>query len=231
MTHALVVAVRDALTAHADPVKAAGAQRYMKSAMPFYGVPMPLLRRLVKTAVAEHPLPDEDAWRPTLLDLWDTARHREDRYAALAIAAAPRYRPYATAMAAMDLYEHFVRSGAWWDLVDETSHRVGGVLAAHPAEATPLLQGWSRDPDLWIRRASIICQLDRKSQTDLDLLRYAIEGSIDDPDFFARKAIGWALRQHARVDPQWVMDAVTAYGDRLSPLSRREALKHLTPAE
>ena len=49
---------------------------------------------------------------------------------------------------------------------------------------------------------------------------------VRDPDFFARKAIGWALRQHARTDPAWVLHFVAGHPE-LSGLSRREALKHL----
>ena len=44
-----------------------------------------------------------------------------------------------------------------------------------------------------------------------------------DPEFFVRKAIGWALRQHEKRDGA----AVRAFvHPELSPLSRREALKH-----
>ena len=51
--------------------------------------------------------------------------------------------------------------------------------------------------------------------------------NLDDRDFFLRKAIGWALRQYARTDPDWVRAFVAAHDDRISGLSRREALKHL----
>jgi 3-methyladenine DNA glycosylase AlkD len=40
-------------------------------------------------------------------------------------------------------------------------------------------------------------------------------------------AIGWALRQHARTEPDWVRAEVARLGDRPSGQSRREALKHL----
>jgi len=43
-----------------------------------------------------------------------------------------------------------------------------------------------------------------------------------------RKAIGWALRDYARTDSEWVRSFVTDHLDVLSPLSRREAMKHLT---
>jgi len=45
--------------------------------------------------------------------------------------------------------------------------------------------------------------------------------------FWIRKAVGWALRQHARVDPDWVRAYVAAHDSELSGLSKREALKHL----
>ena len=47
-----------------------------------------------------------------------------------------------------------------------------------------------------------------------------------DSDFFLRKAIGWALRDYARTDPAWVRSFAETH--ELSPLSRREALKHLS---
>jgi 3-methyladenine DNA glycosylase AlkD len=88
------------------------------------------------------------------------------------------------------------------------------------------MRTWSTDTDRWRRRVSIICQLGSKDATDLELLRDTIEANISDQDFFLRKAIGWALRQHARVDAAWVRAFVDSHPE-LSPLSRREALKHL----
>ena len=81
--------------------------------------------------------------------------------------------------------------------------------------------------DLWLRRSAILSQLTFKEQTDTQLLADCIEPNLEDTSFWIRKAIGWALRQHARTDPGWVRQAVAGYGDRLSGLSRREALKHL----
>ena len=57
-----------------------------------------------------------------------------------------------------------------------------------------------------------------------------IEPNLADREFFIRKAIGWALRQHAHLGPEaggWVREVVAAWGDRMAPLSRREALKNL----
>jgi 3-methyladenine DNA glycosylase AlkD len=89
------------------------------------------------------------------------------------------------------------------------------------------VRGWITDEDLWRRRTSIIVQNGAKSATDDELLTDAIVANLDDRDFFIRKAIGWALRERAKSDPDSVRAFVAAYGDRLSPLSRREATKHL----
>ncbi len=126
----------------------------------------------------------------------------------------------------LDVHEEMIRTGAWWDHVDEVAHRLAELLDAHPAELAVELRVWADDGDFWIRRAAIIAQLQRKDSTDRDLLTAAIEASIGEGEFFLRKAIGWALRDFARTDPDWVRAFVDAHPG-LSPLSRREALKHL----
>jgi 3-methyladenine DNA glycosylase AlkD len=76
----------------------------------------------------------------------------------------------------------------------------------------------------------VICQVGRRDATDLELLRRAINANVDDTSFWLRKGIGWALRDYARTDPDWVRAEVARHGGRLSGLSRREALKHLVTA-
>ena len=87
---------------------------------------------------------------------------------------------------------------------------------------------WSRDPDFWIRRASITSQLRAKGATDTVLLADVIEPNLADREFFIRKAIGWALREFAKTAPDWVEEFVVQHGQELSPLSRREALRRIS---
>jgi 3-methyladenine DNA glycosylase AlkD len=128
-----------------------------------------------------------------------------------------------------------VTTGAWWDVVDNIAgNRVGPILRSSPGIVTPVVRSWAVDDDLWVRRTAILCQLGSKAATDTELLAHVLERNLEDShhgrEFFIRKAVGWALRQHARVDPGWVLDFVAAHDDRLSGLSRREALKHVAPA-
>jgi 3-methyladenine DNA glycosylase AlkD len=223
--------VRRRIADAADPVRAPQMQAYMKSAMPYRGVAAQPLSRLLRVVYDEHPLPDRPTWEAVLRELWDEASYREERYAALALAGHRSYRGYQDPDL-LPLHQHLVVSGAWWDLVDPVASRhVGGVLASYPHPTTEVLRRWLRADDLWLRRSAIIAQLHRRDETDLELLREAIEanleGSAYGSDFFVRKAIGWALRQHARTDPAWVRAFVAEHEQRLSGLSRREALKHL----
>lgn len=222
----LVTAIRGVLAEHADPERAVGQQKYMKSAMPFRGVAMPEVRRLVGALVRAHPIAERVLWETAIRQLWDGAGFREERYAGLIVARHARHRAFAIEESSLDVYRHLILTGQWWDLCDETAHLVGLVLAAHPVSVTPVMRAWSREENLWLRRVAILSQLDRKADTDPALLAYAIDGSIDDPDFFARKGIGWALRKYARTDPEWVRSYVANH-PALPNLSVREALKHL----
>ncbi|MDR2320501.1 MAG: DNA alkylation repair protein [Microbacterium sp.] len=217
----LAAAVREVLRDAADPALAPGQQAYMKSAMPFLGVRVPDVRRLTREAARG--VADADELRDAALGLWRAAEYREERYAAQALMA---LRPLRGRLDMLDVHEEMVRTGAWWDHVDEVAHRLADLLDAHPAELAVELRVWADDEDFWIRRVAIIAQLQRKGATDRALLADAIEPNIADREFFIRKAIGWALRDFARTDPEWVRAFVDAH-PALSPLSRREALKHL----
>ena len=222
----LVVAVRAALQPAAQPERAPQMQRYMKSAMPYLGVPVPIVRRLTRAAERARPIRSRAALVATVRRLWDGADFREERYAAtelLDTASARRLRT----MELLPLYRYLIVDGAWWDHVDEVSHRVAELLAAFPDEMKPVLRAWCTEPDMWLRRSAIISQLGARQATDVELLTDVIEPNLADREFFIRKAIGWALRDYAWTDPDWVRGYVTAHETQLSPLSRRAALRHV----
>lgn len=219
----LPAAVRTSLRAAADASLAPGQQAYMKSAMPFLGVRVPEVRRLVRTLVRDLGIRDPAELATAARELWDDATHREERYAAAALLG---LRPLKGDLSLVPFHEHVARSGAWWDHVDEAAHRVADLHDAHPAETATVVLRWSTDDaSFWVRRLAIISQLGRKDRVDLGLLAAVLEPNLADREFFIRKAVGWSLREVAKVDPDWVRAYVA--GHELSPLSRREALKHL----
>jgi len=227
MSKALIAALRRELAARANPEKAGPMQAYMKSAMPYYGVPTPILRAACREVFAAHPLGSFEEWQSAALTLWRTARHREERYAAIELTGYKLYRAHQT-LETVTMYEEMIVSGAWWDYVDALAvHRIGPLVAAHPKPMKPLMKSWSRSPDMWKRRSAILCQISFKDKTDLGLLYACIEPNLADKEFFIRKAIGWALRQYAWTDPDEVERYVAAREDALSALSKREARKNI----
>lgn len=231
----LVTAIRDALAdpAVGDPERAVAQRAYMKSPMPFRGLGKPELTVLLRPLLGDRALVPHtrEEWSDAVRDLVDHATHREEWYAALAVAGHRVARPWQDPDT-LALYRHVVTSTCWWDIVDPVAADfIGPILLSHRDVVTPLVRADAVDPHLWVRRTAILAQLKHRAATDVDLLADVLdanlEGSLHGKDFFIRKAVGWALRQHARVDADWVREYVDSRASRLSGLSRREALKHL----
>lgn len=215
-----VAELRSVLRRMGDADRAAGQQTYMKSVMPFHGVRVPEVRRLAHDAAGRLVSPDQA--RRLARALWDEATHREERYLAAGLLGAE------VARAELDnvpLIEHMVRTGRWWDYTDDLAGRVRELHERHPLSVGEVVRAWAVDDDLWMRRLAILSQLGRRAAVDLGLLEEVLDPNAAHPEFFVRKAVGWALRDAARTDPGWVLGYVETHD--LSPLSRREALKNL----
>jgi 3-methyladenine DNA glycosylase AlkD len=217
--------IRSELLAGADPERAAGAAAYLKveenGGLPLLGLRRPEVRRLTRAAATAHPA-EPEALIATARDLWDSATYREERYAAQDLLGMRWSRGR---LELLDLHRHMALTGAWWDHVDEVAHRIADLVDSHPDAMATVLRAWSTDDSRWVRRLAILGQLGRGERVDRQMLTDVIEPNVDDLEFFVRKAIGWALREVARHDPDWVRGFVATHA--LSPLSRREALKHL----
>ncbi len=230
--------LRVRLVAAADPGRAPAMQKYTKSAMPFHGVPTPLRRTITKALWTESPPTDAAIWRAQVAELWDAATHREERYAAIDrchwpwLADRRRIRFGFHDREALPMFERLIVAGAWWDLVDELAgHHVGRVLFRHRAETSAILRRWAVGDDLWKRRSAILAQLDHGPELSVGLLVDCIAPSLAPSpfakEFFIAKAIGWALRQHARSDAAWVRGFVQQHRQQLPALSQREAMRRI----
>ena len=219
--------LRSDLKRVADPARASDMQRYMKSVMPYLGVPAPVLRIVFKNVFADVAFKDFESWQSTVLYVWRNARYREELYAAIALCECRQADAFQTPPA-LPVYEELIVTGAWWDLVDVVaSHCVGKLLRAYPRRIGRAMRSWSRSKNIWKRRTAIICQLGFKKETDVELMYACIGPSLDSKEFFLRKAIGWARRQYAWTNPTEVQRYVRANSAKLSPLSKREALRNI----
>lgn len=207
----------------ADPVRAVAMRAYMRDQFPFLGIPTPVRRALSREVLAGAPAPGEDELREVALACWGLPE-REYQYFACDYLA--RYARRCTP-AMLPTLDRLVTTKSWWDTVDALADKVvGEVVLAYPAEVSTM-DSWLDAENLWLIRTAILHQLRYKERTDTQrLFRYCL-ARAGHPDFFVRKAIGWALRQYAWTDPGTVRAFVSAHRDELSPLSVREALKNL----
>ncbi len=216
--------VTSGLAARADAEKAVAMAAYMKTTMPFYGVQADERRRVLRKARRVSPIESADAYRRTVIALWERP-HREEKYCAVDLAVDEKRW---ISFDHLGLYRRLIVEGAWWDFVDLVAAKlVGRVLLDEPAQMWPVLDEWIDDDGMWLRRTAILAQLKHKDATDAGkLFEYCLRRASE-TEFFIRKAIGWALREYAKTDPDAVRVFLAAHGEELSGLSVREASKHL----
>jgi 3-methyladenine DNA glycosylase AlkD len=206
----LIAALRAAFASHADAKNAGPMQAYMKSALPFYGIPAPLRRKLTTGAVTAHPCRSSAELAATMLALFRDARFREERYAAVELPRLPAAHRKLVDLSLLPVAEALIRESAWWDLVDDLSGELlQQLLLRHPTETKPVLRRWSKGDDLWLRRAAMLCQRGLKAEAfDAVLLYDCILPSIGAAtfanEFFIKKGIGWALRERSYAAPEEV---------------------------
>ncbi|MER5450648.1 DNA alkylation repair protein [Streptomyces sp. NPDC002766] len=207
----------------ADPARAAPMRAYMKDVAPFLGLTTPVRRALSRVVVDGLPRPDESDCTAIALRCW---RLPEREYQYFAVDYLRRHARVCSS-AFLPVARHLAGTRSWWDTVDLlAAHVVGALVAADPA-LTADMDAWIVDEDLWIARTALLHQLRYKERTDAErLFAYCLIQS-GHPDFFIRKAIGWALREYARTDPEAVRAFLARERGRFAPLSVREALKNI----
>jgi 3-methyladenine DNA glycosylase AlkD len=210
------------LAGAADPLDALAMQRYMKDVAAFHGVRALARRALLRAHIERYGLPEADELSVICRSAF-AQPEREWHYCAvdllqrMAKKLGPDHLP---------LLEELITTKSWWDTVDLLASNVAGViLLRHPEAIAQWHKRWTTSTDLWLNRTAIIFQLKWKERTLVSLLFSTIQYHAAHPDFFMRKAIGWALRSYAYTDPEAVRRFVAEV--ELSALSRREALKKL----
>lgn len=219
--HPYVASLKSLFEQNADPAQAAPMKKYMRDQFEYLGIKSPQVKTLFRQAVNENGLPDMEELDQAVRELWELPQ-REYQY--LAISIMERLEKKLPAKSIKTL-EHMIVHRSWWDTVDNISHIVGVQFKRYPDMRKKYLAKWRASNNFWLRRTAILFQLDYKGETDFDLLSEIIRENLDSKEFFINKAIGWSLRQYARLDPKAVTEFVNS--TPLHPLSRREALKHL----
>jgi len=192
----------------------------MKHQFPFLGLKRPERDALISDVLKQWK-PEAESLMLGVEQLWGL-EEREFKYAALDALIRYQKRLDATHV---DRILALVVTESWWDTVDLLAGSVLSPLALRDRNIHDALFALKDREALWLKRTSLLYMLKHGSMTDRERLEALVVTHANESDFFIRKGIGWALRNFARIDPEWVRSVVAR--NALSPLSVREALKHL----
>lgn len=206
----------------ADPEIAKNQKRYMRNKFDFFGIQATPRRKATRKFMRKENRPSFEELETVVKKLWQK-EEREYQYFALELVE--RYKKDFTEDI-IKLFEYMITHKSWWDTVDQMAKNlVGPYFKKFPEKKDKYIEKWIQSDNIWLQRSCILFQLAYKEDTEVELLFDIIIRLKDIDEFFIQKAIGWALRQYARIEPEIIKDFVK--NNELSSLSEREALKHL----
>lgn len=214
--------LRNLLSENSDTATAEWSGAYMKDQFVFFGIKAPLRRSLFKQFLTENAPPQYSDLADLVWELW-LEPEREFQYFAIELLER-RKKEWTEDI--IELFEKLIITKSWWDSVDYISSALVSVyFKKYPHQIRPITEAWMNSGNMWLQRVSLIFQLTYRKDTDTELMFGYMRRLNHSKEFFIQKAIGWALRQHARTDADLVRHFVET--TQLAPLSKREALKHI----
>ncbi|WP_247943651.1 DNA alkylation repair protein [Streptococcus oralis] len=209
------------LDATKNPEKAGPMEAYMRHQFSFLGVAGPERNALYKKY-----FPSAKKTKIIDWDFVDTCWEKEPReYQYVAANYLKTMQSYLTEDDLPKLMR-LVVTKSWWDTVDILDRVVGSLVYDKPELGEIILQ-WSLSDNIWLRRVAIDHQLLRKEKTDVQLMEKVLLNNLDQTEFFINKAIGWALRDYSKTNPEWVASFIEKNKERMAELSIKEASKYL----
>jgi len=218
----MVDALKEAFAQYANSTKAEQMSAYMKHHFVFYGIPAPVRKSIQSDVFTRVKIQSLSELLDVVKQLWNSPQ-RELHYAAMELLA--KYKKLWQPEAIED-FEWLIVTNSWWDSVDTlSSHVIGPLFKKYPELRADYINKWKHSDNMWLRRVCIIHQLGYKHDTDTDMLTEMVLLNNESREFFLQKAIGWALRQYAKYNPEWVLRFVDIHP--LKNLSKKEAVKNI----
>lgn len=206
---------------HQDPVKAEAMAKYMKNLFPFLGITRPDRNQLQKEFI-------KGARKTGQVD-WDFVNQswklpeREYQYLIMDYLIALKKNLQKEDLARI---QDLIMQKSWWDTVDAIADKlVGELCSRYPELIDDYIVKWAESDNIWLIRSAILFQLHYKDRTNTALLASILIKNSGTKEFFINKAIGWALREYSKSDPEWVRAFIE--NNPLHSLSVREGSKYL----
>ena len=206
---------------HKNEEQAQRMSKYMLNKFEYIGIKTPERRKIFKNFFSEYKNEEKIDWE-FVNKCWEN-KYREFQYV-----AADYLKNMKDKLTIDDIpkLKQFILKKSWWDTIDNLDMTIG-ALALKDSNVNKILLEWSLDENIWLRRIAIDHQLLRKEKTNTELLEKILKNNLGQAEFFINKAIGWALRNYSKTNPERVKNFIEENKEKMAKLSIKEASKYL----
>ena len=206
---------------HKNEEQARQMSKYMLNKFEYIGIKTPERRKIFKNFFKEYKNEEKIDWE-FVNKCWEN-KYREFQYI-----AADYLKNMKDKLTIDDIpeFKRLILKKSWWDTIDNLDMTIG-ALALKDSNMNKILLEWSIDENIWLRRIVIDHQLLRKEKTNTELLEKILKNNLGQAEFFINKAIGWALRDYSKTNPEWVKNFIEKNKEKMAKLSIKEASKYL----
>ena len=206
---------------HKNEEQARQMSKYMLNKFEYIGIKTPERRKIFKNFFKEYKNEEKIDWE-FVNKCWEN-KYREFQYI-----AADYLKNIKDKLTRDDIpkLKQLILKKSWWDTIDNLDMTIG-ALALKDSNVNKILLEWSLDENIWLRRTAIDHQLLRKEKTNIELLEKILKNNLGQNKFFINKAIGWALRDYSKTNPEWVKNFIEENKEKMAKLSIKEASKYL----
>ena len=206
---------------HKNEEQAQKMSKYMLNKFEYIGIKTPERRKIFKNFFKEYKNEEKIDWE-FVNKCWEN-EYREFQYV-----GADYLKNMKDKLTIDDIpkLKQLILKKSWWDTIDNLDMTIG-TLVLKDSNVNKILLEWSLDENIWLKRIAIDHQLLRKEKTNTELLEKILKNNLGQTEFFINKAIGWALRDYSKTNPEWVKNFIEKNRENMAKLSIKEASKYL----
>ena len=213
--------LKQKLIENSNPDLAKQMEKYLRNKFKFYGLKSPERRKSYHDLIKAEKKNKKIDWK--LLDQAWSDSHREAQYFVCDyLISLEKYLTFED----IDQIFNYIKSKQWWDTIDSLIKPIGKI-GLRDERVNDFMLICSKDNDFWVRRVAIEHQLLRKDKMNIELLEKILENNLNSSEFFINKAIGWALRDYSKSNPEWVREFIENHVSDMAPLSIKEGSKYI----
>lgn len=209
------------LEQHRNELLAESMEKYMQDKFRFLGV-----RGATRTKIYKKYFPDARKTKVIDWDFVERCWNKEEREFQYVVVYYLKAMQKFLKRDDISRLKYLIVTKSWWDTVDLLAKVVGSLVIRTEGYDQIMLE-WSKDSNIWLRRVAILYQLSLKDKVDKQVLDKILVNNLGDSEFFINKAIGWALRDYSKFNPEWVREFIKKNKENMANLSIREASKYI----